>query len=118
MQQIAVSRLEPSALSDNTEYVIYAYDSFEDEKLGANHWQLIASSKDCEEMVSRAETLFNAAQYQKIEIKQKTFSSRKGKHIASTYKIYEQKPDIKILPIVTILLIAFSLVGLIYLENM
>lgn len=118
MQQIAVSRIESSALSDTTEYVIYGYDSFEDEKLGTNHWQLIASGSDCEEMVSRAETLFNSAQYQKIEIKQKTFNTRKGKHIASTYKIYEQKPDIKIMPIIAILLIAFSLVGLIYLENM
>lgn len=118
MQQVAVSRLEPSALSDSTEYVIYAYDSFEDEKLGTNHWQRIASSKNCEEIVSRAEELFSSAQYQKIEIKQKTFNIRKGKHVASTYKIYEQKPDIKFLPLITILLIAFSLVGLIYLENM
>lgn len=100
------------------EYIIYAYHSFDCANVGQNHWSRLTSGHDQEEVLQKAEKLYRTRQYQKIEVQKKTFSDKKGKYIASTYRIFAEKRKNNYLTLATVLLLAFASAGSFYLKYM
>ena len=107
-----------SALSSKAEYTIYAYHSYDDNKLGYNRWQRVTSGDDPSQVLLKAEQLFQSKIYPKIEVKKKIFDDKKGCHKSSTLRIYEDSPRKNYLTLAAILLLAFTSAGLFYLQNM
>jgi hypothetical protein len=101
-----------------TEYTIYAYNFFENEKMGCNKWQRLSSVNKENEARMQAERLFQSQLYQKIEIKKKSFDSRSGRYVAKTHKVYEISTKRNLMTLMSILLLGFASAGLFYLKMM
>ena len=81
----------PFSFDKGAQYTVYAYNQYEDQMVGHNHWQRILTSDNAKQAILRAESLYETHRYQKIEIKKKVFDSQIGTHIDSVYKTYNEK---------------------------
>lgn len=108
----------PLAMSGDAEYTIYAYDRFEEEKIGHNRWQRVTTIKDQSQALMQAERLFSSQLYQKIEVKQKIFHEKKGRHVAKTLRVYEKKEANNYIALGSILLLACLSAGFFYISQM
>lgn len=75
----------------NTEYIIYAYQDFQKNRIGHNKWEVVSVVPEQGEAIQTAERLYASNDYKKIEIKKKSFDERSKRYIASTFKIFENK---------------------------
>ena len=74
-----------------TEYIIYAYQDFEENRLGHNKWQVLSVVPEQDLALETAEKLYQSKDYQKIEIKKKSFDPKTKRYVASTLKTIEKK---------------------------
>lgn len=102
------------SLSSTIEYTIYAYSFFEDEKLGCNRWKRMTTSLDSTKAMLYAEGLYKSQQYQKIEIKKKSYHEKKGRYTSSTFRVYENKLSRNYIKYIAALLLALGAVGFLY----
>jgi len=100
-----------------SKYMIYAYPSYDSTCIGQNRWSLLNSGHDQEEILQKAENMYQTQQYQKIEVQKKTFNNKKGKYVISTHRIFTEKSKNNYLMLATIFLLAFASVGLFYLKH-
>ena len=113
------SSLSVSPSYSRAEYTIYAYDHFQEQLLGQNRWQKLGSLDNPENALEKASNLFKSRQYEKIEIKKTVFDSKSGQNIATTYRVFENhKNRDNYMVFTAALLLAFSILGLIYLQHM
>lgn len=101
-----------------TEYRIYAYHNYDSAQIGQNHWSLLNSGGNQEEILQKAEKLYQTQQYQKIEVQKKAFSDKKGKYVVSTYRTFSEKKKNNYFMLLAITLLAFASVGSFYLKHM
>lgn len=74
-----------------TEYIIYAYQDFVQDRIGHNKWEVVSVVPEQGEAIQMAERLYASNDYKKIEIKKKSFDDKSKCYVASTFKIIEQK---------------------------
>lgn len=111
MTQMEVSTSTCTSSASQAEYIIYAYNHFEPEKLGQNRWQRISTLSKSEQAVIKAEKLYESELYQKVEIKKKKFDEKKGCYISSTLRVYQQKPALDAMKIASFVLILLAGAG-------
>lgn len=70
------------------EYVIYAYDIFDENTVGTNKWQRITSEQQKKDAFLTAENLISSTDYQFIEIKKAKTEAKTGKTSMITIKTY------------------------------
>ncbi len=116
MQTGLSSQLNAYSAQARIEYSVYAYSHFKDDELGHNHWKRVMVGSDVSAILLQAEKLFCSEKYQKIEIKKKIFDDKKGRNVASTFRIFENKSQNKYVRIGTVLLLTISCAGLLYLK--
>lgn len=110
--------MHQTGLNPETEYTIYAYNSFQTEKIGHNKWTRLSSMQAESEALVKAERLFESRLYQKVEVKKKSFDQKSGRYIARTHKVYQIAPRKDVMTLLSVLLLAFASAGLFYLRMM
>lgn len=81
--------VKPPGKFKQHEYVIYAYDFFDKNKVGTNKWQRITSEKQKKAAFLTAENLISSTDYQFIEIKKAKTEGKTGKTSMVTVKTYD-----------------------------
>lgn len=74
-----------------TEYIIYAYQDFEKNRIGHNKWEVLSVVPEQGQAIETAERLYQSRDYKKIEIKKKSFDEKTKRYVASTFKTIEKK---------------------------
>lgn len=98
------------------EYIVYAYEGDESNKVDQNRWQKLMSGSDISEIMVRAEQLFHSQEYKKIEIKKTYFDKKKGLHRAATFRILEESTQSNVYLLSIFLMLTFITAGLFYLQ--
>lgn len=100
------------------EYIIYAYDLFENDKVGCNRWQRVTSGSDIDTMIEKADILYGSGAYQRVEIKKKSYNTKKQTYQVATFKTFGNRRRYNLMSLLTMLILSLSSVGLFYLNFM
>ena len=93
------------------EYLIYGFSEYKPHLFGVNNWRFIAKNNSPDKSMAHAKELYTSNKFDRIEVKRKSFDSRKNKYSLSTYEILGKKRQInayKILAVTLVLLAALS----------
>lgn len=87
-----------AAAAQGIEYTIYTFDHPQGGAKKQPKWQKHESGSEMQEALKKAEELFRAGQYQKVEVKQKYFDKKKNRNIDVTLRVFEKekKRDFKL----------------------
>lgn len=100
------------------EYSVYAYDKYCDNAIGYNKWKCILSDTNANFVYQTAENLFETQQFQKIEIKKKTFHEKKKRYLVSTSHIFKKRANAGKIIFVISFIVALSCFALLMLEGL
>ncbi len=114
MQINDLTQIKPNRIP--AEYTIYAYNKYCENLIGHNKWQCISTGENPSKVLEEAERLFDSEQFQKIEVKKKTFNQKKKRHFVSTFHVFDHQPKRNFLLLVGMIIIALSFTSLIFLE--
>ncbi len=71
------------------EYSVYIYHHAHNYLEGWNDWEKRTVTKDLNKALDEAESLFATQEFEKVEVKQKVFDSRRNHAVDVTLKIYD-----------------------------
>ncbi len=94
-------------------YSIYVYDKFVDGKMGANKWIMLQSDNDKVRILKEAKKLYDTQRYQKIEIKEKSFDSKKQRNKIQTVQVFGKTHNHNKMRFITGFLIVISAAALV-----
>ena len=75
-----------------SEYTIYTYKNYDDEKFGFNKWQRYKTVSGLNRAIKEAKVLHRSQKFQKIEIKQKYFDENANRSFSKTLKVFQSEP--------------------------
>lgn len=76
----------------DTEYAIYTYKHYDDDKFGFNKWQRYKTVQGLNRAMREAKVLHRSQQFEKIEIKQKYFDKDANRSFSKTLKVFQKQP--------------------------
>ncbi len=71
------------------EYTIYTFAKTDAGDQKNNKWEKHDSQGDMQQVLVKAEELFESGDYQKVEVKQKYFDKKKNRNIDMTLRVFE-----------------------------
>ncbi|MAZ76231.1 MAG: hypothetical protein CMH31_02900 [Micavibrio sp.] len=75
-----------------SEYSIYTYKNYDDEKFGFNKWQRYKTVSGLNRAMKEAKVLHRSRKFQKIEVKQKYFDESANRSFSKTLKVFQNEP--------------------------
>lgn len=85
------SKPDKSAQSGKvSEYIIYTYKHYDDEKFGFNKWYRYKTISGLNRAIKEAKVLHRSQKFQKIEVKQKYFDKNANKTFSKTLKVFQK----------------------------
>jgi hypothetical protein len=99
------------------EYLIYAFSNYKANLFGVNKWRFVAKDTNAENTIKQARQLYQSKKYERVEVKKKSFDSRKKQYRLSTYEILGKNRKISVYKILATALLIFALCGQLIISN-
>ena len=90
------------------EYLIYAFSEYKPHIFGVNNWRFIAKNNNPNQSLEHAQKLYTSNKFDRIEVKRKSFDSKKNQYSLSTYEVLGKKHKMNAYKILMAALLIFA----------
>jgi len=99
------------------EYIIYAFSDYKMNLFGVNKWRFVSKGNNLKSILQQARQLHISQQYQRIEVKKKSFNPKSNKYRLSTYEVFGKNKKISLYKVLATALLIFAFCGQLLMHN-